>query len=222
MTTLIRQPAPKLKFKFDSERVKLLKMQGVDGSALQVMRSPFLLDDALVTISPAIPAWLPEDYSMRRMSVKRQVEACARMLTNPLHGSPIIGIGSMVSDDRAKFLAMNFMDAAIDQMKQGSHRGKKLPIWHRVLGGYADTIRDSKERTNTSMLIITNVGPDSTPSKIEKVRDLLELHDNIPRIVVMNGADPITFFAEKIRMSMQFAIFMNSRRSDKRDLLSML
>lgn len=218
----VRQPAPKLNFKMDSERAKVLKMQGVDGAAFQMLRNPFLLDDALVKINPTIPAWLPDDYSMRSMSVKRQVEACSRMLTNPLHGSPIIGIGSMVSDDRAKFLAMCFMDAAIDQMRQGSHRGKKLPIWHRVVGGFTDSLRDQKEMSNISMLVITNVGPDSTSAKIEKVRDLLDMYHGIPRIVVVNGADPITFFSEKIRMSMQFAIFMNSRRSDKRDLLSML
>jgi hypothetical protein len=219
---VLRIPAPHLKFRFDSERVKTLKNQGVDGSALQVMRSPFLLDDALVSITPFVPKWLPEDYHLPKTSVKRQIDTCHRMLTNPLHGSPIIGIGSMATDDRAKFLAMSFMDSAIEQQRSGSHKGRLLPVWHRVMGGYQDDLRDEKVRRNISMLIIANVGPDSTPQKIEKVRDLLEKYDHIPRIVVVNGADPVSFFAEKIRMTMQFALFLNSKRSDKQDLMSIL
>lgn len=220
--TSVRPPAPPLKFRFDTQRQKLLKSQGVDGTAMQVMRSPFLLDDALVSITPMVPKWLPEDYVIPKTNVPRQISACQRMLTNPLHGSPITCIGSMVTDERAKFLAMNIMDVAIDMQRSGSHKGKLLPVWHRVMGGFPDALRDAKTKSNMSMLIITNVGPDSTQHKLEKVRDLLELYDNIPRIVVVNGCDPITFFAEKMRMPLQFAIMLNSARSDKADLMDIL
>ena len=217
----IRQPAPILSFKYDAERVKTLKMQGVDGSAFAVLRRPFLLDDALVSITPMVPDWLPEGFDIPKTNVRRQSEALHKLLIDPLRGRPIIGIGSMVTDDRAKFLAMSLMNEAIDMQKRGSHRGKLLPIWHRPFGGYADKLRDS-ERKNISMLVIANVGPDSTPSKIEKVRDLLEMYDNIPRIVVVNGSDPISFFASKIRMTMQYAFMLNSARSAKSDLLGIL
>lgn len=219
---MIRQPAPKLNFKYAADRVKTLKMQGVDGSAFAVLRRPFLLDDVLVSITPMVPKWLPEDYDLPKINVRRQIEACHKLLIDPLRGRPIICIGSMATDDRAKFLAMSFMDEAINQMKQGSHRGKLLPIWHRVMGGYTDELRDAKERKNISMLIISNVGPDSTPLKIEKVRDLLERYDHIPRIVVVNGTDPVTFFAEKIRMTLQHAFLLNSARSDRASLMGML
>jgi len=218
----IRQPAPTLNFKYTADRVKTLKMQGVDGSAFAVLRRPFLLDDALVSITPMVPDWLPEDFDIPKTSVNRQIEACHKLLIDPLRGSAITCIGSMVTDDRAKFLAMSIMNEAIDMQKQGSHRGKLLPIWHRVMGGYYDELRDAKERKNISLLVIANVGPDSTPQKIEKVRDLLEKYDHIPRIVVVNGSDPVTFFASKIRMTMQNAILLNSARSDKADLLRLL
>jgi hypothetical protein len=217
-----RMPAPTLNFKFDSDRVKLLKSQGVDGTALQVMRQPFLLDDALTSITPMVPKWLPEDYNIPKTSVRRQIDACYRLLSNPLHGSPIIGIGSMVTDERAKFMAMSIMDSAIDDQRSGKQKGKMLPIYHRVMGGFHDELLAEKTRRNISMLIIANVGLDSTQIKIEKVRDLLEKYDNIPRIVVVNGCDPVTFFAEKMRMPMQFALMLNSKRSDKADLMDML
>lgn len=218
----IRQPAPTLNFKYDAERVKTLKMQGVDGSAFAVLRRPFLLDDALVPITPMVPDWLPEGFDIPKTNVRRQSEALHKLLIDPLRGRPIIGIGSMVTDDRAKFLAMSLMNEAIDMQKRGSHRGKLLPIWHRVSGGYYDELRDAKERKNISMLVIANVAPDDTAIKREKVRDLLEKYDHIPRIVVVNGSDPVSYFAAKIRMTMQYAFMLNNARSAKPDLLGML
>src|SRR5690606_1911293 len=211
-----RPIAPKLEFKLDSDRVKTLKLQGVDGHAFSVLRRPFELDAVLEPIVPKIPAWLPEDFAIPKTSVNRKINNCNRLLNNPLHGSPIICISSMVTDERAKFLAMCFMSAAIDQMRSGSQRGKQLPVWHRLLGGFNDKYRDGHGQFNPSMLILTNVAHDSTNVKLEKLRDILELYDSIPRIVVVNGSDPVSFFAEKVRMPLSYAFFMNNRNANSR------
>lgn len=203
---------PHLNFKFPTERVKTLRARGVDGHPFSCLRKPFQLDHALESISPMVPAWLPENFKLPGTSVKRQAQSLGRLLANPLHGSPIIGIGSMPTDTRAKFLAMSIMDAAITQQSSGAHRGKAMPFWHPVTGGYYDTLRDDRgERPHFSMLIITSVGPDSTNVKIEKVRDLLEIYHNIPRIVVVNGCDPVSFFADKIRMGLRYAFMLNDK-----------
>jgi hypothetical protein len=204
---------PKLNFKIPTERVKTLRARGVDGHPFALLRQPFLLDYALESISPLVPEWLPESFALPGTSVKRQAAGITRLLANPLHGSPIIGIGSMPTDTRAKFLAMSIMDAAITQQASGAHKGKAMPLWHPVTGGYYDPLRDDKgdHRPNCSMLIITSVGRDSTSVKIEKVRDLLEIYHNIPRIVVVNGCDPVTFFADKIRMGLRYAFLLNDK-----------
>lgn len=203
--------APVLDFRLSSERVKLLRARGADGHAFSLLRKPFTLVDALESISPLVPEWLPEDFRMPGTSVKRQIDGASKLLSNPLHGAPIICIGSMPSDTRAKFFALSIMNAAVEQMLAGSHKGRTMPIWHKVMGGYYDSIRDDKERPHYSMLILSNVGRDSTPQKIEKVRDLLEMYDSIPRIVVVNGCDPVTFFAEKIRLSLRYAFMLNAK-----------
>lgn len=209
--TIVRQPAPVLNFKFSNERVKALRAQGVDSSVFQSLRRPFSLDDALETITPFVPKWLPEDYSIPKTSVRRQISSLYKMLNNPMYGSPIVCIGSMVTDERAKFLAMTFMDIAIQQMKDGAQKGKRMPKWHKLLGNYQDELRDSKERPNYAMLVLTNVAPDSTPVKLEKLRDILEMYDSVPRIVVVNGSDPVSFFAEKIRMPLERAFYLNNK-----------
>lgn len=211
MHPTVLQSAPVLNFKFSSERIKLLRTQGVDSSVFQTLRRPFLLDDALESITPHIPKWLPEDFSIPKTSVRRQIQACYKMMANPMYGSPIICIGSMVTDERAKFLAMTFMDIAISQMKQGAQKGKRLPLWHRILGNYQDTLRDAKEPLRYGMLVLTNVAPDSTQVKLEKLRDILEIYENVPRIVVVNGSDPVSFFAEKVRLPLERAFFLNNK-----------
>jgi hypothetical protein len=47
-------------------------------------------------------------------------------------------------------------------------------------------------------LIISNINETSTPHKLEKVRDILEKYSECPRIVVMSGSDPLTFFGTKL------------------------
>ena len=49
-----------------------------------------------------------------------------------------------------------------------------------------------------SMLILSNFNTESTPLKVEKLRDILERYSNIPRIVVLGGIDPFTFFATRL------------------------
>ena len=61
-----------------------------------------------------------------------------------------------------------------------------------------------------SLLVITGLTPNSTPVKLEKARDLLEKHSNIPRIVVMAGEDPITFFMTRLYYSVNSIYYHSS------------
>lgn len=198
-------------FKFDTERVKLLKSRGVDGYAFSMARSPFVMEDALVRIKPQVQ-WLPDDFLLRSISVKKQINGIDRVLQHPLHGSYTMAIGSYPSDVRAKVLALNIMNKAIDAQMSGSQRGRAYPLWHRLYGNFQDPLRDSKEPEHISMLVITNVGVDSSQVKLEKLRDLLERYDSIPRIVVVNGVDPVSFFAERVRLPLKYAFYLSAEQ----------
>jgi len=62
------------------------------------------------------------------------------------------------------------------------------------------------------MLVITNVGVDSSQVKLEKLRDILEKYDSIPRIVVVNGVDPVSFFAERVRLPLKYAFYLSAEQ----------
>lgn len=196
-------------FKFEAQRQKLLKSRGVDGYAFSMARSPFVVEDAFIRIKPQVN-WLPEDFVLRSISVGKQINNLQRVLANPLRGSYTAAIGSYPSDTRAKLIAVNIMNAAIDAQIAGKLRGRAYPLWHRLYGGLYDPLRDSKDTQLLSMLIITNVGVDSSQNKLEKLRDLMERYDTTPKIVVVNGVDPVTFFAERVRLPLNYAFYCSA------------
>lgn len=200
-----------LEFRFDTERQKLLKSRGVDGHAFSFARAGFNIEDSLVRIRPDIK-WLPEDFVIKSISVRKQALNLEKVLNNPLRGNYIAAIGSYPSDSRAKLVAANIMNQAMSQQMKGVHRGRAYPLWHKVFGGRFDPIRDSREHEHLSMIVLSNVSHDSTPDKLEKLRDLLEKFDSIPRIVVVNGGDPVTFFAEKVRMPLNYAFYISAEQ----------
>ncbi len=189
---------------FDREREKLLISRGVPGQDLPTKRVNINVEEALVKIEADIP-----HVSVRNISAVKQYKVLETLLEHPLRSSYAIGISSFPSDMRAKYLAALIMSAAIDSFKSLNRRGgRTLPLWHRVYGGYQDPLRDKPLTERPCMLIISNVGPESTPVKLEKVRDLLEKFSDIPRIVVMGKDPPPNLFANRLHYPMRAGFYL--------------
>lgn len=199
-----------IRFQWPTDRQRLMKSRGVDGYAFSLARSPFQAEDAFVRIRPQKIEWLPEEFDVKSISIRKQIGWLNGLLARPFKGNGIVCIGSYPSDTRAKVIAANIFSNAIDHQMQGKMRGKAYPLWHRLYGGYSDSLRDLKERDPCSMLVLSNVGADSTQAKLEKLRDLLEIYDDIPKIVIVNGVDPVTFFADKVRLPLRGALYIDS------------
>lgn len=209
---------PALRFKFEGKRQRIMKSRGADGVLFSGSRNSFEFDVAAVRIKPDIPGIV-----VRGISVKKQARHLATLFRNPLRGHPIIGIGSFPSDLRARMLALNIMERAIavqDMAKRGRLAIRDYPLWHKVYGGLGDPLRDKGLPDNPSMLIISNVDIDSTAFKIEKVRDILEKNTHIPRVVVVSGSDPMTFFARKLHLPMDYGFYIGAdNREGKSNIL---
>lgn len=85
--------------------------------------------------------------------------------------------------------------------------------WERVFADFKNELLYSE--ASLSMLILSNLTPNSTATKLEKTRDLLEMYAGIPRIVVISGEDPITFFSRKLYYKVN-SIFHHSAALMKR------
>lgn len=134
----------------------------------------------------------------RTVGTAKQLKALSSVCENPLRSSYVLGISSFPTDALAKYLAIHIFDLAMQSWVRRHKPGRVMPLWHRVFGGFNDPLRDKPIEETPSLLVLSNINEASSSYKIEKVRDILEKYSHIPRIVVMSGMDPLTFFATKL------------------------
>ena len=129
-----------------------------------------------------------------------QLKSLERWIEDPM--VPIVyGVGSSPSDQRAKYFAAYLVQTFLEQAPANT-----TVLWEMLTGGF-----DNKAWTaEPSLIVITGLTPNSTQVRLEKARDLLEKHNNIPRIVVMAGEDPITFFMTRLYYSVNSIYYHSS------------
>ena len=171
---------------------QILISRGVGDFDLLRQNANYDLADALVKVEVDIP-----NIIQKPLTAKKQYEAAVSIFANPIRGRYVLGISSFPTDARAKQVAICIMRNAITMQMR-----KKIkfdyPLYHRVYGTHKDELRDAKNTFPMSMLILSNINTEASGTKVEKVRDLLERYSNIPRIVVLGGVDPITFFTTRL------------------------
>ena len=118
--TQMRKHKNILKFKFSTDRQRTLRSRGVDGACFAGSRNEFVFEEAAMRMKPNL-----NNVIVKAIGTKRQTSMLHSVLENPLRGAPVIGIGSFPTDMRAKMLAVNIMNRAIDVQSEAV-RGKLL------------------------------------------------------------------------------------------------
>lgn len=68
-----------------------------------------------------------------------------------------------------------------------------------------------EEGRQCDLLVMSNLTPNSSAVKLERVRDTLTYYSNIPRIVVVAGEDPVSFFARRLYFKLNGLFFYSSK-----------
>ena len=177
----------------------------LDPKADKVMRSMQVPKDLMgkrpFDLENHVISWRSEIDGMVTKNIRQraQLECFDKLIAKPFSSPYTIAISSFPNDAKAKQVAaMIICRAANLHLRSLAPRvalHKELPLWHTVYGGWNDKIRDAPEanRPNPSLLVLSNLTDDSTTVKLEKARDLLEMYNDIPRIVVMTCKDPREF-----------------------------
>jgi hypothetical protein len=173
-----QQTKIQLKEKFHN----LLRNRGVNHAAFRQVPYKFQPTSYVAAI---------EGLKPKSFSRPKQIEMFQSMLDDPFR--PVnYAVNSAPDDGKAKLLAAYIMQNALQHHSSFT----ALPLWVDLTSGFDNPL--IKHKQNPSMLIINNVGMDSTPVKLEKLRDILEVYSDIPRITVVTGTDPYTFFMRKL------------------------
>lgn len=188
----------------EQERVKVEDEQDGLPSRIIVPRSDALamLPGSIWQQSPfkwdPLPFGLESEklQSDKIVDAKVQDDSLQRFMNKP--DAPLIyGVCGNPSETKARYFAAYLV------MLHCKHIGVKAnPVWHGLYGGFDNKLLKDYSVVDPmyepSILVLCNLASNSTSTKLEKAKDLIERFSSIPRIVVAAGEDPISFLSTKL------------------------
>lgn len=166
---------------------------------------PFELDDFVDTFNSS-----GDRLKNKRISKSKQIETFSKISKDVLYAPYLFCVSGFPTDTQAKMLAAYLMYKAFKETK-----AKKLtpPRWHNIYLGFDNPIL--KDGYRPSFLVLSNITGDTSNQKVDKLRDCLEHHCNIPRVVVCSGVDPLTFFNTRMHMSINGCVYLTGKQAKK-------
>lgn len=148
-----------------------------------------------------------EGLKPRLFKSKKQLVWFEEFMDDPFQSKSYCLV-SAPNDSQAKLLAAFMMQHAVSR---GS-RQNALPLWHDLTGGFNNPMLNDKnyKNQNASMLVLNNVGTTSTQPKLEKLRDILEIYTEVPKVVIATGCCPYTFFTKYLYLPIHALAYMTS------------
>lgn len=203
-----------IKHKFSSKELKAMQSRGV--SIVDILQSGrnFEVEESILPIEVEI------NNRIRKIARVKQTAFFEKIRAKLLSGNWLsAGISGYPSDLRAKQVAIYLFHLAMKEYSERDPRknlNRSQPLWHRVYGGFGDSLRDLKSDF-PSLIVVSNITPKCSDIKLEKVRDILEKYNSmgIPVIVVIGGCDPYTFFTQKLYYPLRYALYVGSSAMTK-------
>lgn len=115
----------------------------------------------------------------------------------------IYGVSGNPDDSKAKYFAAYLIQIHLRRLKSDAN-----VVWLSMYGGF-ETPYMGDDKAKPTMLVLTNLTPNSTAIKLEKTRDLLEKYADIPRIVVVAGLDPMSFLTTRLYVPINALAYMS-------------
>lgn len=164
--------------------------------------NPTWLKEPIVDLTDVVQQFSVE-LTLRKATYmkKEQLAGVKPILENPFHYPYLLCVASADNDSLAKTFAAQLFLKATAYNQANQTKGKTTPLWHIVGNKWDDTFtnRNSSKHSNPSLIVLSNMTPESPISKIDPVRDMLETN-SIPRILVVGGCDPISFCYQRLRL----------------------
>lgn len=144
-----------------------------------------------------LPFAVESDRLNERIVDPAEQEKSLQMFLDDPTRRMVYGVSGNPHDGKAKLFAAYLVSEHIKARGLGSN-----VVWHTVYEGFDNKLlREYDEvdgKSSPSLLVLTNITPNASTTRLGKVRDLLERFCDIPRIVVTAGEDPLSFFTTRL------------------------
>lgn len=138
------------------------------------------------------------DDKVKKITKAKQIQTYEAFMASNLEIPCAFGISSTPNDLTAKRMAVSVL----------KHYESRRIQWHTLTGDY----KYSRRKLNCELAVFANVMYDSTPYKLELLRDMLELNPHIPKIVVCSGASALELFNVKLHYPINGSLHFNKVR----------
>lgn len=142
--------------------------------------------------------WDPQGFALESSRLEQriieasvQTESLERFETNPRLPMTYIVAGNP-DDTDARYFAGYLAQLHMNAMGMNAD-----VIWSPIIGTFDNPIVKQEAVT---MIVLMNLTPRSSNLKFEKVRDIIEAHPKIPKVIVVAGEDPMSFAATRLHV----------------------
>ena len=192
----------------DRSVISAMTSRGMPRSLLRIR--PFVFQHYTASIESEL-----EGHSVKRLTRSKQEEHYQSILDAP-QAKPYAAIISSSPNDQKALLATAhiFRHAIVAHARGEVHqRNRSMPLWHMITGSWYDTLRDLYDKPKTdikaslpSLIVFSNITADCSHNKLEKLRDLMEIYSDVPRVVVLTGTDGVTFANSRLFYPITYAV----------------
>lgn len=158
--------------------------------------------------------FLPKDFILEHTRLKTksidsdvQSKSLDRFIADPT-APCVYGVASEPSDAQALYFAAYL--AYIHTLSK-----PQSVLWTSIQGNWRNKLIEDHDE-QVGMLIISGLAENSSNIKFEKTRDLLVAYSHIPRVVVIGGEDPISFFSTKLHHKVTDIFFTSSALANRK------
>lgn len=193
----------KIALKPDATERSLLTLCGMPG---------YLFAERAFDLEQSVGAFTATTTRLKPIRIKRekQIADFEQVYDDPLGAPRTICISSDPNDLKAKYVASILMLQAIRALGTSGS-----VVWHNLTGSFKDKYRDSPALIKpVKFVVLANHTADASDVKREKLRDLIELFSDIPRIVTVTGDNPINVF-NNAGLPISSALWIRSPRCNR-------
>lgn len=185
----------------------VLQQLGTDPRTLYHEKDAFELEGSFFEFQPAI-------NGVQRATVSQEMQetSALKLLENPLAANYCAMICSYPTDVRAKLFGAELLKRCWEEGRSHPNPDirKRRPHWITLYNSYLDY--EALRKRNPTALFISNITDDTTPQKMERLRDVLELFSGIPRVVMCGSSiDPVTLAATRLRYAVTHPLMFKGK-----------
>ncbi len=140
---------------------------------------------------------------------RKQVGWLQRCLDDVFHEPYVLHLSDNYQGDIARNFGVRILSTALQSLATQRCPFATKPMWLRLDQSFNPQFDQSKRY---SLIVVDNVFPDSTPVKIEKLRDLIAINDGCSFVVICPGGNPLAL-AEKFYLPMTYAALLRNERA---------